>query len=89
MPPNVDAALMQVTSDVSGAATHVTSRAEVTHAGCKSVEQLSVEWLVLQLIEEAADVFVRYLVVARLAVVASLSVHGRWRVTRLTRLQRA
>ena len=72
---------MQVTSDVSRAATHVTSRPEVTHAGCKSVEQLSVEWLVLQLIEEAADVFVRYLVVAGLAVVASLSVHVRWRVS--------
>ena len=60
---------------MSRAATDVTSGADITHARCKSVEQLSVEWLVLQLIEDPPDIFVRYPVVAGLVVVAFLSVH--------------
>jgi hypothetical protein len=66
---------MKVTSDVSRAATHVTRRADITHARRKSVEQLSVEWLMLQLVEDAADVFVGYSVVAALAVVLPMSIH--------------
>jgi len=62
---------------VTRAATHVARRADITHARRKSVEQLSVQWLVLQLIEYAPDVFVRYLVVAGLVVVAFVSVHVR------------
>jgi hypothetical protein len=72
---NLNALLMQVTSDVSGAATHVTSRADGAHARRKSVKQLSVEWLVPQLIEDAPDVFVGHLVVAGLAVVLPMSIH--------------
>ena len=53
-----------------------------THARGKSLEQLSVEWLVLQLIENAPDVIVSYLVIARLTVVAFVSVHVWWRVSR-------
>jgi hypothetical protein len=37
----------------------------------------------LQLIEDAPDVFVRYSVVTGLAVVLSVSVHVRWRAMRL------
>jgi hypothetical protein len=46
-----------------------------THAGGKSIEQLSIERLVLQLIEDASDVFVRYQVVAGLTILRLPSVH--------------
>ncbi len=56
------------------AAAHIAHKANVPNTRRKTVEKLSVEWLVLQLIEDAADVFVRY------PVVAGLGVHVRWRV---------
>jgi Flp pilus assembly protein protease CpaA len=46
-----------------------------THAGGKSIEQLSIERLVLQLIKDAPSVFVSNQVVASLVVVAFVSVH--------------
>ena len=67
--------LVQVTSHVPSATTHVARGADITHARGKPVEQLSVERLVLQLIEDAPDLFVRYVVVAVLAVAAFVSVH--------------
>ena len=85
---NLNAVLVQVTSNMSRAATHVARRADLTHACRKSVEQLSVEWLVLQLIEDAPDVFVRYLVVAGLVVVAFVSVHVERRVMRPITIRR-
>jgi hypothetical protein len=62
---------------VSRAATHVACRADLTHACGKPVEQLSVKGLVLQLIEDATDVFVRYEVEARLVFFALVNVHNR------------
>jgi len=66
--------------NVPRTATHVARRTNNTHARGKSVEQLSIERLVLQLIEDASDVFVRYLVVAGFVVVAFVCVHMWWRV---------
>src|SRR5436190_401631 len=63
------------------AATHVARRADITHAGGESVEQLTVQRLVLQLLEEAPDVFVRDEIVASLSVLAFVSVHVGWRAS--------
>src|SRR5262245_12812643 len=70
---DVNATLVQVTSNVPGTATHVARRADVVHARGEPVEQLPVERLVLQLLENASDILVGYEVVARLAVLALVS----------------
>src|SRR5262245_21572174 len=70
---DVNATLAQVTSNVSGAATHVARRADVAHARGEPVEQLSVDRLVLQFLEDATDILVGYEVVAGLVVLALVS----------------
>lgn len=56
---------MQVSSDLARPAAHVASRPYVPHTGGKSVQKMPVKWFVLELIEDAPDVFVGYRVVAR------------------------
>ena len=56
-------------------ATQVACWTEITHARSKWVEKLSVKQLVLHLLEDASDVFVSDEVVARLAILAFVSVH--------------
>jgi hypothetical protein len=63
---------MEVTSHMPGAATHIAHQTDIAHARRKTIEQVPVKRLVLQLLENAPDVFVRY------SVVASLGVHVRW-----------
>src|SRR6516165_3630419 len=70
---DVNAALVQVTSNLPGTATHVARRADVAHARGEPVEQLSVERLVLQLLEDASDILLGYEVVAGLVVLALVS----------------
>src|SRR5215472_9905463 len=70
---DVNATLVQVTSNVPGTATHVARRADVAHARGEPVEQLSVERLVLQLLEDAPDILVGYEVVAGLVVLTLVS----------------
>jgi len=60
---------------VARTTTHVAHWTEITHPRRKSVEQLSVKRLVLHLLEDASDVFVSDEVVARLAILAFVSVH--------------
>jgi Flp pilus assembly protein protease CpaA len=60
---------------VSRPATDVAHWTYPTHAGGKSVEQLSIERLVLQLIKDAPSVFVSNQVVASLVGIAFVSVH--------------
>jgi hypothetical protein len=60
---------------VARTATHIARWTETTHARSKSVEQLSVKRLVLQLPEDASDVFVSNAVVACLAIRACVNVH--------------
>jgi hypothetical protein len=65
----------EVPRNVARTATHVARWTEITHARSKSVEHLSVKRLVVQLLEDASDVFVSDAVVARLAIRAGVSVH--------------
>jgi len=60
---------------VTRTATHVAHWTEITHPRRKSVEQLSVKRLVLQLPKDALDVFVSNEIVARLEIFAFVSVH--------------
>lgn len=61
---------MQVSSDVAWATAHVAGRTYVPHTRAKSVQKLPVKWFVLELIEDAPDVFVGHGVVARFDVAA-------------------
>jgi hypothetical protein len=72
---NVDPLLMQVPSDVTRAATQVARRSDTAHAVGEPVEQLPIERLVLQLVEDAPDVFVRDEVIARPVISLAMSVH--------------
>src|SRR5580700_9481425 len=65
-PTNVDPLLVQVTGNVSGAATQIARRPDATNLSGEPVEQLTVERLVLQLVEDPPDVFVSDVVVALL-----------------------
>lgn len=50
--------LAQVASNMTGPAGHIARWANIAHARSKTIEELPVKWLVLQLIEDVSDVFV-------------------------------
>jgi hypothetical protein len=53
---------------MSRAAAHIAHRAKIAHTRCKTIEKLPIKRLVLQLIEDASNVFIRYPVVAGLGI---------------------
>jgi hypothetical protein len=65
---NLDTMFMKVTGNMTGAATHIAGCAKITNTLRKTVEKLSVKGLVLQLIGDASDVFVRNTIVAGLRI---------------------
>jgi hypothetical protein len=62
---------VQVTSHMTGAATHVTGWANVTYVCRKTLKELAVKRLVPQLIGDASDILVRD------KIVAGLGIHGK------------
>jgi hypothetical protein len=54
---------------MAGTTTDVADRTGIANTRCKSIKKLSVEWFVLQFVEDPAHVFVGH------AIVATLSVH--------------
>ena len=68
---DMDALLVKVTCNMTRAASQIAYRAKIADTCCETVEKLPIKWLMLQLIEDASDVFVRY------SVVAGLDLHTR------------
>ena len=60
----MDALLLKITCNVTRAAAQIAYRAKIADTCCETVEKLPIKRLMLQLIKDVSDVFIRYSVVS-------------------------